>query len=100
VPDKPMKTEVQSTAEYADIILQDVREKIVSETPTEYSDDKIERIYEFEDGAVVKYEWQNSPSGRTSTAERYNHRFTLIKTPLPNSSRFKEGIIKVINYPF
>ncbi|MBA2735507.1 MAG: hypothetical protein H0U50_01840 [Pyrinomonadaceae bacterium] len=95
-----MKTEVQSTEEYVNIILDDEREKIVSETPTEYSDDKIERIYEFEDGAVVKYEWQNSLSGRTSTAERYNHRFTLIKTPLPNSSRFKEGIIEVINYPF
>jgi len=100
VPDKPMKTEVQSTEEYVNIILDDEREKIVSETPTEYSDDKIERIYEFEDGAVVKYEWQNSLSGRTSTVERYNHRFTLIKTPLPNSSRFKEGIIEVINYPF
>ncbi|HEY0657611.1 MAG TPA: hypothetical protein VGD05_04010 [Pyrinomonadaceae bacterium] len=94
-----MEKDLKTTESYVDIILNDEREKIVSETPTEYGNDKIERIYEFEDGAIVKYEWQNSPTGRTSTAERYNHRFTLIKTPLANSKAFKEGIIKVINYP-
>ncbi|MDQ3132140.1 MAG: hypothetical protein M3Q99_15440 [Acidobacteriota bacterium] len=95
-----MKKEFQTAEEYVDIILNDEREKIVSETPTVYSDDVIERIYEFADGAVVKYEWQNSPSGRTSAAELYNHRFTLLETPLQNPKRFKKGIIKVINYPF
>lgn len=89
------------TAEgYVNIILNDEREKIVSEKPTVYEDDIIERIYEFADGAVVKYEWQNSPFGRTAETERYNHRFTLIETPSPNPNKFKKGIIKVINYPF
>lgn len=85
--------------EYADIIMRDEREKIVSETPTVYEDDRIERIYEFEDGAVVKYEWQDSPAGRGAQAERYNHRFSLEKPPSPNPGKLKKGVIKVINYP-
>jgi len=47
---------MKSTEEYADIIIRDEREKIVSETPTVYETDKIERVYEFADGAIVKYE--------------------------------------------
>ncbi|MCU1290336.1 MAG: hypothetical protein JWN60_2565 [Acidobacteria bacterium] len=94
-----MKKEAQTAEDYANIILNDEREKIVTETPTVYTDDVIERIYTFADGAVVKYEWQNSPSGRTSAAERYNHRFSLIETPQPNPLDLKKGIIKVINYP-
>ena len=63
------------------------------------ADDKIERIYEFADCAVVKYEWQSTPDGRTSATEEFNHRFTLINLPTPNPNGFKKGIIKQINYP-
>ena len=90
---------MKKTLEYAEIIINDEREKIVSETPTIYEDDKIERIYEFADGAVVKYEWQNTPDGRTSATGEFNHRFTLINLPSPNPQHFKKGIIKQIDYP-
>jgi hypothetical protein len=90
---------MKSAAEYADIIIRDETEKIVAETPTVYTADKIERIYEFADGAIVKYEWQSSPTGRTSAAERYNHKFTLTVLPSPNPHKFEIGVVKVINYP-
>ncbi len=86
-------------SEYADIVIRDERQKIKNETPTVYTNDKIERIYEFHDGAVLKYEWQSTPDGRTSSEERYNHRFSLITLPSPNPHKFKKGIVKVINYP-
>ncbi|CAN5380310.1 hypothetical protein BH10ACI1_BH10ACI1_08780 [soil metagenome] len=90
---------MKNAEDYAYIILRDEREKIIKETPTVYTEDKIERIYEFGDGAVVKYEWQSTPGGRTATEERYNHRFSLTTLPSPNHNKFKKGIIKVINYP-
>lgn len=90
---------MKKAEEYADIIMRDAREEIVSETPTIYESDKIERIYEFTDGAAVKYEWQNTPDGRTSESGEFNHRFTLTTLPSPNPKNFKKGIIKVINYP-
>ncbi|HEX8734844.1 MAG TPA: hypothetical protein VF721_05930 [Pyrinomonadaceae bacterium] len=86
---------MKNAEEYADIIIRDERERIVSETPTVYEDDKIERIYQFEDGAVVKYEWQDAPR-----AEAFNHRFTLIELPSPNPRQFRKGVVKVINYPY
>lgn len=90
---------MNNTEEYADIIMRDEREKIVSETPTVYETDKIERVYEFADGAIVKYEWQNTPDGRTSASGEFNHRFTLLTLPISNPKNFKKGVIKVINYP-
>jgi len=90
---------MKNAEEYADIIMRDEREKIVSETPTVYETDRIERLYEFADGALVKYEWQNTPDGRTSADGKFNHRFTLITLPKTNRNGFKKGIIKVINYP-
>ncbi len=90
---------MKKAEEYAEIIMRDEREKIIAETPTVYTDDKIERIYEFADCAVVKYEWQSAPDGRTSAIGEYNHRFTLINLPTPNPNGFKKGIIKEINYP-
>ena len=89
---------MKNAEEYAEIIIRDETDKIVSETPTVYTPDKIERIYEFEDGAIIKYEWQSSPEGRTSKTERYNHKFTLTKLPSPNPHKFKTGVVKVINY--
>jgi hypothetical protein len=90
---------MKTAEEYADIIIRDEREKIVRETPTVYQPDKIERIYEFRDGAVVKYEWQATPDGRTSATGAYNHRFTLLEPPVPNPRNFKKEVIKQIDYP-
>jgi hypothetical protein len=90
---------MKNAAEYADIIMRDEREKIVTETPTKYGDDEIERIYEFADGAVVRYEWQSLRFGGASAAEQFNHRFTLVELPTPNPDKFKTGIIRQINYP-
>lgn len=90
---------MNNAEEYAEIIIRDERERIVAETPTLYTDDKIERLYEFEDGAVVKYEWQNTPDGRTSPGGEFNHRFTLTTLPSPNPRHFKKGVIKEIKYP-
>lgn len=90
---------MKSAEEYANIIIRDETAKIVAETPTVYTADKIERIYEFADGAIVKYEWQSSPSGRTSENGDYNHKFTLTVLPTPNPNKFEIGVVKVINYP-
>jgi hypothetical protein len=85
--------------DYANIIMLDEREKIVKETPTVFKDDYLERVYEFDDGAVVSYEWQGAADGRTSPDEKYNHRFTLTGLPSPNLAGLKKGVLKVINYP-
>ncbi|HEY8561938.1 MAG TPA: hypothetical protein VIL74_16310 [Pyrinomonadaceae bacterium] len=90
---------MKKAEEYAEIIMRDEREKFVSETPTIYENDRIERVYEFADGAVVKYEWQNTPDGRTSASGAFNHRFTLLAPPEPNPHKFKKGVIKQIDYP-
>ena len=90
---------MKNAEEYADIILRDERDKIARETPTVYETNKIERLYEFRDGAVVKYEWQATPGGRISPTGEYNHRFTLLELPVPNPQNFKKGIIKQIDYP-
>lgn len=90
---------MKTAEEYAEIIMRDDREKIVSETPTIYQDDKIERVYEFTDGAIVKYEWQSTLDGRTSATGEFNHRFTMITPPSSNPHHLKKGIIKQINYP-
>ena len=87
---------MKKAEQYADIIIYDEIEKIASETPTVYTDDKIERIYEFTDGAVVRYEWQSPPPDESN--DRYNHKFTLIKPPSPNPEKFKTGVVKVIDY--
>lgn len=87
---------MKNAEEYAEIILRDEREKIKSEKPTVYEPQRIERIYEFEDGAVVKYEWQDFPPDEK--ADNFNHRFTLVTPPSPNPHKFKTGVIKIINY--
>jgi hypothetical protein len=87
---------IENAEGYADIVIRDEREKIVSEKPTVYSEDKIERIYEFQDGAILLYEWQSLPP--EDSKDKYNHKFTLITLPEPNPRKFKTGIVKVINY--
>ena len=83
---------MENAAIYADHIMQDQLEEISAEVPTIFEDDRIERIYTFKDGAVVKYEW------RALDGEEFNHRFTLVKTPDGNPFQLNEGIIKTINY--
>ena len=72
--------------------MRDERDEIVSETPTVYENARIERVYEFTDGAVVKYEWQDV------SVQDFNHRFTLVQAPRKNPAKLKPGIIKTINY--
>jgi hypothetical protein len=90
---------MRSSEDYANIIVRDEREKIVKETPTVFEDDYLERVYEFDDGAVVSYEWQGIPTGPTTAEGKYNHRFTLTGLPSPNPGKLKTGVLKVINYP-
>lgn len=90
---------MNNTEEYAETIMCDELSKIAAEKTLVYETHRIERVYEFYDGAIVKYEWQESPSGRTSKAELFNHRFTLVEIPSPNPNKFQKGVIKVINYP-
>lgn len=87
---------MKKAEEYVEIILTDERDKIAKETPTVYETEKIERLYEFADGAVVKYEWQDFPD--EGSKEKYNHRFTLITLPKPNPNKVKIGIILSIDY--
>lgn len=90
---------MKNAEEYAEIIMNDEREKILRETPTVYETERIERIYEFADGAIVKYEWQSTPDGERAPDGKFNHRFTLTALPNPNLHGFKKGVIKQINYP-
>jgi hypothetical protein len=77
---------------YVRIIMEDETEKIVRETPVVYEPDRIEREYEFEDGAVVKYEWHDSSLGT------FNHRFSLVQPPKPNPAKLSAGVIQTIDY--
>ncbi len=77
--------------EYVDILTRDERGRIVSETPTIYEETRIERVYEIDDGAVVKYEWL-SPELNGD----YNHRFTLVKPPDINPKGLKPGVLSSI----
>jgi hypothetical protein len=72
--------------------MQDEAEKIVRETPVVYEPDRIEREYEFADGAVVKYEWQDATLGG------FNHRFSLVRPPKRNLERLSAGVIQTIDY--
>ena len=74
------------------MIKEDDTEKIVRETPTVYEADRIDREYEFDDGAVVKYEW------RDAVLNEFNHRFTLVTPPKPNPGKLKAGVIRTIEY--
>lgn len=82
---------------YANSIIEDVRSRFVSEETTKYTDDEIERIYEFDDGAVVKYEWRSTARGANDGG--FNHRFTMVKPPKPNPAKIKTGVIREIGFP-
>ena len=81
------------TAErYVEMITRDEMDKIVRETPTVYDTDRLEREYEFDDGAVVKYEW------RDASLISFNHQFTLVRPPKPNPRKLTPGVIQTIDY--
>ena len=82
---------------YVTSIIEDLRERFVSDETIISTDKKIERVYNFDDGAVIKYEWQNA-SAANSSKENYNHRFTLEKMPSPNPLNLKKGVIRTIEY--
>lgn len=81
---------------YVTSIIEDVQTRFVDEKTTIYSDNQIERTYEFEDGAVVRYEWQDAPG--KADDEKYNHRFTLVKVPKPNPGKLKKGVLRAIEF--
>lgn len=91
-----MNKDINHTREYADIITEDIGEEIKGEMTTVYTDEKIERLYSFHDGAIVKYEWRAAPSD--NSAESFNHRFSLVQPPTPNPNKFEIGVIKIIKF--
>ena len=82
---------------YVTSIIQDIQTRFVAENTTKFSLSHIERTYEFDDGAIVKYEWQDPSSANSK--EKYNHRFTLTKPPKPNPHKLAKGVIKTIEAP-
>jgi hypothetical protein len=81
-----------SAEKYVEVIMQDDAAKIVRETPVVYEAARLEREYEFKDGAVVNYEW------RDASMESFNHQFTLVRPPKPNPKKLSAGVIKTLNY--
>ena len=77
---------------YARIVIEDMTERIVSETPVVYTDEYIQRVYEIDDGAILKYEWF------AEGTNEINHRVSLEKAPKPNPNNLKPHVIKEINY--
>lgn len=91
-----MSREINDPNQYVNIITSDVFEEIADEETIVQTSEKIERLYYFHDGAVVRYEWQGFPFGKP--AESFNHRFTLITPPAPNPRQFETGVIKTIEF--
>ena len=90
-----MSREIREANEYVNIIVSDVFEEIARDETIVYSNEKIERLYYFHDGAVVKYEWRSFPA---DNAESFNHCFTLVTPPSPNPHKIKTGVIKTIDF--
>jgi len=94
---KVMGRKTNHTSIYVTSIIEDIQTRFIKEETTRFTEDSIEREYTFEDGAVIRYEWQDAP--RTGSSDRFNHKFTLITPPKPNPHKLKKGVIKEINYP-
>lgn len=92
-----MSRKTNHTSIYVTSIIEDIQTRFTKEETTKFSESHIERTYTFEDGAVVKYEWQDAP--RSGSSEKFNHKFTLESPPKPNPHKLKKGVIKQINYP-
>lgn len=84
---------------YVRDILVDDRSRIVSEETTQYTPEQITRIYEFDDGAVIRYEWKDISLYDSSDSEAFNHKFTLETPPDPNPHKLQKSVLKVISFP-
>jgi hypothetical protein len=84
------------TAEkYVEIIMRDDLPMIAAEQTIVYEAARIERLYKFHDGAIMRYEWQDS----SVVGDRFNHRFSLVEPPSPNPSNLERGVVHVIGHP-
>lgn len=84
------------TTYYVNSIIKDIQNQFTREETTSFSESKIERIYEFPDGAIIKYEWQDEATAKATNS--INHRFSLIKLPDPNEGNFELGVVKEVLY--
>jgi hypothetical protein len=91
-----MSRKTQATDFYANSIIEDVRSRFTHEETTKFTEHEIERVYEFEDGCVVKYEWRSG--GRGGKSGGYNHRFSIVKPPKPNPEKIQKGVIREIPF--
>lgn len=90
---------MNNLSEYAETIMRDDLSLIAAEQTIVYEEDRIERLYKFHDGAIVRYEWQGIGDSRTVSGDVFNHRFSLVEPPSPNPRGFECGLIRTINYP-
>lgn len=81
---------------YVNAIIKDVQNAFIREETLSFNDSKIVREYEFEDGAIIKYEWQSE--AESAKENSFNHRFTMTKVPTPNKGNLELGVIKVVKY--
>lgn len=83
--------------EYVKIIIEDDLNRIAWEETMNHGTEYIEREYEIDDGAFIKYEWRGFPGKDPS--DQYNHRFTLVTLPPDNPDNLEIGVIRVIPHP-
>lgn len=81
---------------YVNAIIKDVQNAFIREETLSFNDSKIVREYEFEDGAIIKYEWQSEAEAIQGNS--FNHKFTLTKVPTPNTGDLELGVLKTVNY--
>jgi hypothetical protein len=93
-----MKERRNASNRYVTAIIDDIQTAFVNERTISFSDDAIDRVYEFADNAAIKYEWR-SPDFRGAPGEEvFNHRFTLVRLPDSNAENFELGVLKVVKF--
>ncbi len=81
---------------YVAIIMSDDLPQIAAEETIVYEPEtRIERLYKFHDGAIMRYEWRSYPTA----AEGFNHRFSIVEPPTDNPDGIERGVVRVINHP-
>ncbi len=80
---------------YVEIIMNDELSMIAAEQTIVYEAARIERLYKFHDGAMMRYEWQDS----SIVGDRFNHRFSLVEPPSPNPNDLQRGVVRIIDHP-
>ncbi len=86
---------MKNAEEYVAIIMRDDLSMIAAEQTIVYEAARIERLYKFHDGAIMRYEWQDS----SIVGDSFNHRFSLVEPPSPNPGNLERGIVRVIGHP-